>query len=265
MHCGVGRGGAVFIHRHRDHPFSSPSVTICAPHLIITSPMSASDQTAGPSANNFTAILNAASTEYHRVTKKRLDTHPFAALLDTCNTPESVSNLFRTQVRALSKFREDDGRLMAWLDPIVHILFIFSGTLGEGIGLVSSQFIVYYYSLTSSSQPFSPAKTVFTGIGVLLGVSLFANPLLRIRVTSSSQAVKDVVASHDTLINLFERVHFFLRRLNSYIGIPLTSGLTELLGMIMAQILSILALSTKAMTERRISELIDSLCSFSAD
>ena len=84
-------------------------------------------------------------------------------------------------------------------------------------------------------------------------------------MTSSSQAMKDVAASHDTLINLFERIHFFLQRLNSYTGIPLTSGLTELLGMIMAQILSILALSTKAMTERRISESIDSLCPFLAD
>ncbi|KAH9955020.1 hypothetical protein BC827DRAFT_1239506 [Russula dissimulans] len=45
---------------------------------------------------------------------------------------------------------------MAWLDPTVHILFTFSATLGEGIGL-----------------PFSPAKTIFTGVGVLLGVSTF--------------------------------------------------------------------------------------------
>jgi len=82
--------------------------------------------------------------------------------------------------------------------------------------------------------------------------------LLRIHVTSNSQAVKDVVASHDILINLFERIHFFLQRLKSYTGIPLTDGLTELLGKIMAQILCILGLSTKAMTERRISELIDS-------
>ncbi len=82
--------------------------------------------------------------------------------------------------------------------------------------------------------------------------------LLRIHVTSNSQAVKDVVASHDTLIILFERIHFFLQRLKSYAGIPLTNELTELLGKIMAQILCILALSTKAMTERRISELIDS-------
>jgi hypothetical protein len=83
--------------------------------------------------------------------------------------------------------------------------------------------------------------------------------LLRIHVTSNSQAVKDVVASHDTLINLFERIHFFLQRLKSYTEIPLTNGLTELLGKIMAQILCILALSTKAMTERRISELIVSI------
>ena len=81
----------------------------------------------------------------------------------------------------------------------------------------------------------------------------------------NSQAVKDVVASHDTLINLFERIHFFLQRLNSYTGTPHTSGLTELLGMVMAQILSVLALSTKAMTESRISRLVDSLCPFLAD
>ena len=82
--------------------------------------------------------------------------------------------------------------------------------------------------------------------------------LLRIHVTSNCQAAKDVVASHDTLINLFERIHPFLQRLKSYTGIPLTNGLTELLGKIMAQILCILGLSTKVMTERRISELIDS-------
>jgi hypothetical protein len=95
--------------------------------------MSTSNQT----ADNFTAIFNAAAAEYQRVTKKRLDTHPFAAQLDTCDSPEAVSDIFRTQAQAFSIFREGDERLMTWLDPIVHILFIFSGTLGEGIGLVS--------------------------------------------------------------------------------------------------------------------------------
>ena len=81
-------------------------------------------------------------------------------------------------------------------------------------------------------------------------------------MTSKYQAVKDVAASHDTLIHLFERINFFLQRLKSYTGIPLTNESTELLGKIMAQLLSILALSTKAMTDRRISEFIRSLLFF---
>ena len=78
--------------------------------------------------------------------------------------------------------------------------------------------------------------------------------------------MRDVAASHKTLILLFERIHLFLHRLNRYIGIPLTDDLTELLAKIMAQLLSILALSTKAMADRRLSELISSVCgSFLAD
>ena len=78
-------------------------------------------------------------------------------------------------------------------------------------------------------------------------------------MTPNSQAVKDVAASHEALIHLFERIHLFLQRLNRYTGMPLTGDMTELLGKIMSQVLSILALSTKAMTDRRISELDYSL------
>jgi hypothetical protein len=65
---------------------------------------------------------------------------------------------------------------------------------------------------------------------------------------------KDNIASHGKLVNLFERIQFFLQRLSIYIGIPLTAPMTELLGKIMGQVLSILALSTKEMAQRRISE-----------
>jgi hypothetical protein len=65
--------------------------------------------------------------------------------------------------------------------------------------------------------------------------------------------VKDEIASREKLVDLFERVHFFLQRLNRYIGIPLSPDMIESLGKIMAQVLSILALSTKMMNERRTS------------
>jgi hypothetical protein len=66
--------------------------------------------------------------------------------------------------------------------------------------------------------------------------------------------VATLVASHDVLVNLFERIQFFLQRLNICNGIPLTIDMMELFGKIMAQILLILALSTKEMSQSRISE-----------
>ncbi|KAI0274400.1 hypothetical protein BGY98DRAFT_71489 [Russula aff. rugulosa BPL654] len=114
-------------------------------------------------------------------------------------------NIFRKQVQAFDKFCKGDDKLMAWLAPIVNIL---PETLGEGL-------------------PFSHAKTVFAGIGVLLGT------------------VRDVIASYEAVLKLFERIQFFLQRLPHYTSVPLTPGMTELLAKTKAQILSILALSTK--------------------
>jgi hypothetical protein len=75
---------------------------------------------------------------------------------------------------------------------------------------------------------------------------------------SHSQTAKNIVASHDTLVNLFERVQFFLQRLNIYNGIPLTTDMMELIGKVMAQILLILALSTKEMNQNRFSQSLQS-------
>lgn len=74
-------------------------------------------------------------------------------------------------------------------------------------------------------------------------------------MTPNPQAARDVAASHDAIMHLFECIHLFLQRLDRYTGIPLTDDLTEILGKIMAQLLLILALSTKAMMNGRISKL----------
>ncbi|KAI0294634.1 hypothetical protein B0F90DRAFT_1755988 [Multifurca ochricompacta] len=117
----------------------------------------------------------------------------------------------------MSIFTTGSKELITWLNPIIHILFTLSATLAEGVGLA-----------------FSPGKVIFTGIQVLLSVA------------------KDVVASHDALVILFERVKYFIERVKVYAGTPLTDDLTNILGKIMGQVLSILALSTKEMTQRRI-------------
>ena len=67
------------------------------------------------------------------------------------------------------------------------------------------------------------------------------------------------MASYETVVKLFERIQFFLQRLHHYTPVTLTPEMTELLAHIMAQILSILALSTKTMKDWRISWFIQSI------
>jgi hypothetical protein len=62
--------------------------------------------------------------------------------------------------------------------------------------------------------------------------------------------VRTDIASYEVLVDQFERIHLFLRRLDHC---TFTPEVTELLAKIMAQILSILALSTKAIKEKWIS------------
>ena len=71
--------------------------------------------------------------------------------------------------------------------------------------------------------------------------------------------MRDVIASYEALVKLLERIQFFLQRLHYYTSVPLTPEMTELLAKIMAQILFILALSTKKMKESRISWSIQSI------
>jgi hypothetical protein len=70
--------------------------------------------------------------------------------------------------------------------------------------------------------------------------------------------MKAITSKQDirTLVCIFGRISYFLERLNHYIQGSLTVALTTLLGNIMKEILSVLALSTKLIKERRISEFI---------
>jgi hypothetical protein len=152
--------------------------------------MSTSNQRANRSTTNLTAIFEAASNEYKSLTGQDLETHPFGAALEDNSSPDAVLDVFREQAQAFDKCRKGDdklSKLMAWLAPMVHILITFSGTLGEGIGIVSiPSFYVHYSPLTSILKPFSPAKTLFTGIGVLLGVSHLLHSLVRSHVVFNS-------------------------------------------------------------------------------
>ena len=61
--------------------------------------------------------------------------------------------------------------------------------------------------------------------------------------------------SHDALIELFERIESFFKRLGVYTQISLTAEMAEVFVKIMVEVLSILSIATKEMKRKRASEL----------
>jgi hypothetical protein len=64
----------------------------------------------------------------------------------------------------------------------------------------------------------------------------------------------DVRASHDTLIDIFERMENFLQRLEFYTEVSPTLEMIDLITKILVEVLSILAIATKEIKQGRISE-----------
>jgi hypothetical protein len=70
------------------------------------------------------------------------------------------------------------------------------------------------------------------------------------------QAARDVGASNNALVDIFARIECFFGRLEIYTRVPPTDAMKELIVRIMAQILEVLAVSTKWIKQRSASELV---------
>jgi hypothetical protein len=139
------------------------------------------------STSNFQLVFNAALERYENKTKNKLLTHPLAAQLQSCDSPTAITSILQGLVQQFDQHRSTDQRLTSWLNPTVSVLYAFSATLGEGIGLVNPD---GYFSRVSALivlyQVFSPANVIFAGIGVLLSVSIGFDLLVDAIVTSDN-------------------------------------------------------------------------------
>ncbi|KAH8986713.1 hypothetical protein EDB92DRAFT_2105216, partial [Lactarius akahatsu] len=133
------------------------------------------------SSSDFRTIFVAALKAYEKKTKTDLLTHPLATQLQSCNSSTDVLAVLHDKVSEFDHSRTQNERLSSWLNPTINVLYAFSATLGEGVGLI-----------------FSPAKVISAGVGVFL------------------LAAKDVDASQEALADLFERIENFFKRLESY-------------------------------------------------
>jgi uncharacterized protein YggT (Ycf19 family) len=97
---------------------------------------------------------------------------------------------------------------------------------------------------------------IFAGVGVLLLVSILVlTTFVRAVLTSRHQAARDVRASHDTLVDILERMENFFQRLGVYTEVVPSSGMMDVSMKIMVEVLTILAIATKEIKQGRTSEL----------
>jgi len=74
--------------------------------------------------------------------------------------------------------------------------------------------------------------------------------------TKLFQAAKAVSDGQDALTTVFERIENFFRRLETYVEVSPTAGMTDIIVKIMVEVLSILSIATKEIRQSRASESI---------
>lgn len=126
------------------------------------------------SSSTFQPMFNAALEAYEKATKSKLLNHPLAAQLQSCDSPAAILSILKSLVQQSDQRSISDDRLRNCLDPTVNVLYAFSAAIGGGVGLVTlkSSYNRNLFSDCRDFQAFPTASVIFTGIGVLLSVSL---------------------------------------------------------------------------------------------
>ncbi|KAH8982132.1 hypothetical protein EDB86DRAFT_381343 [Lactarius hatsudake] len=168
------------------------------------------------STPNCHPIFEKALKEYKKKTGKDISTHPLAEEINGCSSIEAVLALLQGKANELSQSQSSDERLTKWLTPTVNVLNALSSTLGVGVGTV-----------------FPPTNIIFSAMSILL------------------VAARGTAASRDVLIELFERIENFFIRLQTHTEVPQTAQMTDVMGKVMAEVLSMLAIATKVMYQSR--------------
>jgi hypothetical protein len=106
------------------------------------------------SSSNFDVIFDKALKAYKTKTKQDLITHPLASQLQACHSPATILTVLQGQVRQFENSRGDDERLWRWLNPTINVLYAFSATLGQGVGLVHCQLIRWWHCTDGDSIGF---------------------------------------------------------------------------------------------------------------
>ena len=92
--------------------------------------------------HRYNYMFHQALEEYKTKTKRDLRSHPLLPKLQICESPDAVLALLRDQIPVIGPSRStsgDDDRLTKWLNPTVHVLYMYSKAIRARIRLVSKR------------------------------------------------------------------------------------------------------------------------------
>jgi hypothetical protein len=208
--------------------------------------------------SNIETLFNAALAKYNKQTGKDLRYHPLASMIDSCDSSDSILEIFRKQSEAFDEFRRGDPKLFKWLRPVVNVLHALSthSAVSAGASLVSPA----KYPITPSVYSNSLCPRCFLPQRQFSPVSRYFYPCVSPSFlhptpchTRDCQEAKYVRASYDALVDIFECIENFIVRLKIYTEIPSTPAMSEMVIKIMVELLSVLALATKQINQGRLS------------
>ena len=221
---------------------------------------SSSNSASSSTSSNFETLFNSALENYTKQTGTHLREHPLSSKIDSCNSPDAILDVFQEQAQAFDEFRKGDPKLFKWLRPVVNVLHSLSTNeaLRGSVSHVSPvNFLVIFSCIRTLYPPgVSARKGRFLrhrDPSICAYLLRYFAPFLVKFENRDSQTAKYVRESYDALIDIFECIESFLRRLRIYTDIPLTPAMTEVLVKIMVELLSVLALATKQINRGRFS------------
>ena len=207
------------------------------------------------SSSHFQLIVHALA-DYSNQTGIDLTKSSFAAKIELSNSPEDILELFQEREKAFKEYRDGNRRLVNCLSPVVKVLYAFRGILGEEASLVSVIYDPVNLLMWRYWQvPIPPATAVFASIDTLLAVRLLNTLINQVPCDlRPCQASSGVTLSNEPVLELFEYLGNFLKRLEIYTTVPPTTVMTNIIVGIMVEVLSVLALATKQIKQGRFSK-----------
>jgi fungal STAND N-terminal Goodbye domain len=89
------------------------------------------------SSSSASRILNNALQDYTRQTGVDLTKYNFANQLERRSSPDEILILLRNKAKKFKEHRDGNRELIDWITPVVKVVHLFAGFLGESTSIVS--------------------------------------------------------------------------------------------------------------------------------